>query len=43
MPIDIERARENITIEPRIDYEGRPIRILEKGITVRVFITKAAK
>jgi YbbR domain-containing protein len=43
MPIDIKGSRENITIEPKIDYGGKPIRILEKGITVRVFITRATK
>ncbi len=43
MPIDIEGSRENITIEPKIDYRGKPIRILEKGLTVRVFITRTVK
>lgn len=43
MPIDIGGSRENITIDPKIDYGGKPIRIIEKGITVRVFITRTAK
>jgi len=33
----------NITIEPKIDYQGRPIRILEKDITVKVFIARVPK
>jgi YbbR domain-containing protein len=43
MPIDIKGSRVNITIEPKIDYQGRPIRILEKDITVKVFIARVPK
>ncbi len=43
LPIDIAGARASITIEPKIDYEGKPIRILEKDVTVRVFIKRVEK
>ncbi len=43
MPIDIEGARKSITIEPKIDYRGKPIRILEKDIAVKVFIVRTAR
>ena len=43
LPIDIEGSRENITIQPKIDYQGRPIKILEKDIMVKVFIARSAK
>jgi YbbR domain-containing protein len=43
LPIDIEGSRENVTIEPKIDYGGKPIRILEKDMTVRVFIKRVEK
>ncbi len=41
MPVDIEGSRKSITIEPKIDYQGKPIRILEQDITVKVFIARA--
>jgi YbbR domain-containing protein len=41
MPVDIEGSRKSIAIEPKIDYQGKPIRILEQDITVKVFIARA--
>jgi YbbR domain-containing protein len=40
MPIDIRGSRESFTVEPKIDYQGKPVKILEKDITVRIFIRK---
>jgi len=40
MPIDIEGARETLTVEPKIDYQGQPAKLLEKNITVRVSIER---
>lgn len=42
MPIDVEGAKRDITLEPKIDYRGRPVNILEKNVTVRVFIERTA-
>ena len=43
MPIDIQNAKENITVEPRIDYQGKPVNILEKNISIRIVIKKEKK
>lgn len=44
MPIDITGARKNITLEqPRIDYGGKPVRIIEKDIILRIFIEASEK
>jgi hypothetical protein len=40
MPVDINGARDAVVVEPKIDYEGRPIKILEKDILVTVSIAK---
>lgn len=40
MPIDVQRARESLTVEPRIDYQGKPVKLLEKNIAVRVNIER---
>lgn len=40
MPIDVEGARQDFTIVPRIDYSGRPVKIIEGDITVRISIEK---
>ena len=40
MPIDIQGAGESITIEPKIDYQGKSIKILEKNIAVRIIIER---
>lgn len=38
MPIDIQGAREYLTVEPKINYQGKPVKLLEKDIMVRVNI-----
>lgn len=44
MPIDISGANAHITVaQPRIDYMGKSVRILEKDIVVRIFIEKRKK
>ncbi len=36
MPIDIQGAGESITVDPKIDYQGRSVKILDKNIAVRI-------
>jgi YbbR domain-containing protein len=43
MPIDIQGARANMTVDPKIDYRGRQVKILEKNITVRMSVERAAR
>jgi len=43
MPIDIQGVRSTITVEPKIDYQGKPIKLFEKDITVQVFIERSRK
>jgi hypothetical protein len=43
MPIDIHRARQSLTVEPRIDYQGKPVKLLEKDIAVHVIIERKIK
>ncbi len=40
MPIDIQGASESITIEPKIDYQGKSLKILENDIAVRIIIER---
>jgi YbbR domain-containing protein len=40
MPIDIDGAREDLTVEPRIDYQGKQVKILEKNITVQITLER---
>ena len=40
MPIDIQDAKENMTVEPKIDYQGQPVKLLEKNIAVRIIIER---
>jgi YbbR domain-containing protein len=39
-PIDIEGAKGPVTVEPRIDYQGKPVKILDQDIRVTVIIEK---
>jgi hypothetical protein len=43
MPITINGASRDISVEPRIDYQGKPLNILEKNVTVRISIEKVTK
>lgn len=40
MPIDIQGAAGNLSIGARIDYQGRPVKLLEKNIEVRITIER---
>jgi YbbR domain-containing protein len=40
MPIDIQGAKESVTIEPKIDYRGKQVKILDKNIAVRITIER---
>ena len=40
MPIDIQGANENLTVEPKIDYQGEQVKILEKNITVHITLER---
>jgi YbbR domain-containing protein len=43
MPIDIQRANQTLTVEPKIDYRGRPVKVLGKSVVVRVDIERTGK
>lgn len=43
MPIDIQGASESITIEPKIDYQGKSLKILEKDIAARIIIERGIR
>lgn len=43
MPIDIQKATQTITIEPKIDYQGKPVKLMEKSIAVQVRIERTEK
>jgi hypothetical protein len=43
MPVDIQGARESVTIEPKIDYQGQSVKLLDKSIVVRVRIERVSK
>ena len=40
MPIEIEDAKETVTVEPKIDYQGQPVKLLEKNIGIRILIER---
>ena len=40
MPIDIQDAKETVTVEPKIDYQGQPVKLLEKNIVIRIIIER---
>jgi hypothetical protein len=40
LPIDITGLREGTEVAPRIDYQGRPVKILEQSISVTIVIQK---
>jgi len=43
MPIDIQGIHENTSVEPRIDYQGKQLKILEKNIAVTVVLERTLK
>ena len=40
MPIDIQGAAENMSIEPKIDYQGQSVKLIEKDVGVRIIIER---
>lgn len=42
-PIDIQGAKENMILEPKIDYQGQPVKLLEQHIIVRISIERTHK
>ena len=36
LPIDIQGARADVTVEPKIDYKGMQVKIMEKNISVHI-------
>jgi YbbR domain-containing protein len=43
MPIDVQGTQESVTVEPKIDYQGKSVKILDKSIVVRVNIERVSK
>ncbi len=43
MPIDIQGISESISVEPKIDYQGKQVKILDKNMTVRIIIERENK
>jgi len=43
MPIDIQGAVDDVTVEPRIDTEGKPIVLLDRGISIRISLRKVSR
>jgi YbbR domain-containing protein len=43
MPIDIQGSDANVTVEPKIDYQGQPVKILQQNIAVSIFIERVKK
>ena len=43
MPIDIQGAKADVTVEPKIDYQGQPVKLLEQNISVRIIIERTRK
>jgi len=40
MPIDIAGMKEPMTVEPRIDYRGKPFKIIEQDVHIHIGIQK---
>ncbi|HAS54941.1 MAG: hypothetical protein A2X56_07735 [Nitrospirae bacterium GWC2_57_13] len=43
MPIDISGLTAPITVDPKIEYLGKPVKVLEKGISVRIVIERKGR
>jgi len=43
LPIDIQGADATVTVDPKIDYQGQPLKILEQHIVVFIFIERMRK
>jgi YbbR domain-containing protein len=40
LPIDIQDARGDVTVEPKIDYQGMQVKIIEKKISVSISLER---
>ena len=40
MPIDIKGATNDISVKPKFDYAGKPIKLLDKDVSVRIIIER---
>ncbi|MGE5174582.1 MAG: YbbR-like domain-containing protein [Betaproteobacteria bacterium] len=40
IPIDIQGAKESMNVDPKIDYQGKSVKILEQDIAVRINIER---
>jgi YbbR domain-containing protein len=43
MPIDIQGAAENRTIEPKIDYQGQSMKLIEKNVEALIVIERTTR
>ncbi len=43
MPIDIQGAHESMNVEPKVDYQGLAVKVLDKNIMVRITIERMKK
>jgi YbbR domain-containing protein len=43
MPIDVQDTKESVTVEPKIDYQGQSVKIIDKSIIVRVNVERIRK
>ncbi len=43
MPIDLQDAKGSMTVEPKIDYQGKSVKLLEKDIAVRITIERVTR
>jgi YbbR domain-containing protein len=40
LPIDVNGMRETTTVEPRIDFQGKPVKVLEEDIGITITLQK---
>jgi YbbR domain-containing protein len=43
MPVDIQGVRESMTVEPRIDYQGKQVKIIDNNITLHITVERIEK
>jgi YbbR domain-containing protein len=43
MPLDIQDSHESMTLEPKIDYQGKSVKLLEKNISIRITIERVSR
>ena len=40
LPVDISGMRNNDTVEARIDFQGKPVKVLEQDISITITFQK---